>query len=111
MNTLTGLLADQALTGLIVGLVILTTADFITGISAAFRTGTFDPQSVTDFLGYHVVGRVLPIAAIAVLGHFEPSLWALAGLAAGAYTVETLASIRDNLMLTDDLADTFGGTD
>jgi len=111
MNVLDGLLADQALAGLIMGLVTLTIADFLTGISAAWRSETFDPACIATFLSTHVVGRVLPIAAIAVLGHFEPALWALAGLAAGAYAVETLASVRDNLNLTDNLADTFGGTD
>ena len=111
MNALDGLLADQALAGLIMGVVFLTTADFITGVAAAWRSETFDPQCIATFLGSHVIGRVLPIVAIATLGHFEPTLWALAGLSAGAYAVETLASVRGNLMLTDDLADTFGGTD
>lgn len=110
-DILNGLLADQALTALVVGLVGLTVADFLTGITAAFRTGTFDPASIAQFLQTHVIGRVLPIAVVAVLGHFEPALWAIAGLAAGAYTVETINSIKKNLQLTDELIDTFGGTD
>jgi hypothetical protein len=104
---LNGLLADQALTALVMGLVVLTLADWITGVSAAVRSGTFEAGLIAAFVQTHVLGRVVPIAAVAVLGHFEPALWALAGLSAGAYTVETIASIRGNLMLTDRVA-TFG---
>lgn len=96
---LQGIAADQGVTAIISTAVVLTTADLVTGVGAAARQGTFQASQVAKFIQSHVIGRVLPIASVAFLGHFEPALMVLAGLAATAYTAETLGSIRDSLSL------------
>lgn len=99
MDIINGLVADQALTALVVTVVLLTAADLLTGIAAAVARKTFALAQVADFIATHVVGRVLPIVGVGVLGHFETSLFALAAAAAAAYALETLGSIRANLLL------------
>lgn len=98
-SIINGLLNDQALTAIIATAVLLTVADFVTGVSAAIAAKTFQSVWVADFISTHVVGRVFPITTVAVLGHFEPSLFILAGLASAAYVAETLGSIREALAL------------
>jgi len=93
------LLADQVLTALITGLCILTAADFVVAVGAAFGRKDFDPTMVGDFILSHIVARVIPIAFCAILGHWYAPLGAVAALAGAAYLVETLASIRESWQL------------
>jgi hypothetical protein len=102
-----GIVNDQALGALVVTACLLTAADLASGIFAAIREDTFDPTWVARFIRTHVMGRVVPITLVAFIGHFEPALFAIAGLAAGAYAIETLASIRHNLMVPPDEGDKF----
>jgi hypothetical protein len=90
---------DQAVTAIITTAVILTLADFVLGVAGAVRLGTFTPDQVAKFIQTHVIGRVLPIATVAFLGHFEPTLLLLAGTASAAYVAETIGSIADSLQV------------
>lgn len=99
MTIIDELLADQALTALITGLCLVTAADLIVGVGAAIGRHEFSPQMVGDFIFTHILARVVPISAVAVLGHWYVPLWALAAAAGAAYLIETLASIRDTWQL------------
>lgn len=76
-------------------------ADFLTAVGAATRNGTFRVAHVNDWVASHLLGRVMPIAGLAALGHFVgiDALFAIAGLALATYLAETAVSIRDNLGL------------
>lgn len=99
MTVINGLIADQVLTGLIVSTVLITLADLVGSVAASVRDNTFRLDLVAVFVQSHVVGRVVPIALIAVLGHYEAALMALAVASAGAYALETIGSIKDSLLL------------
>lgn len=75
--------------------------DFITGVFAAFRDGTFALDSVAAFLRKHVAGRVAPIGTLLVVGYFGGSAGQLfiagALAAATAYAAESAASIWGNV--------------
>ena len=78
--------------------VILAIADFLVGVAAAVRDGTFALDSVAAFLRKHVVGRVFPIVGLLALGYFgkQDALIAV-GMAGGAvYLAETIGSIKDS---------------
>lgn len=83
--------------GVIVVLTILLVADFITGVSRAFRVGVFQWGQVADFLGSHVIGRWLGLVVMAMLTPYAIVLVPVTALAVAAYSAETLASIRKNL--------------
>jgi len=77
-------------------------ADFLTGMLAALRDGTFALDSVAAFLRKHIAGRVAPLSALLLLGYFGGDALgtlfmtsAIAGLT--AYAAETAASIWGNL--------------
>lgn len=77
----------------------LALADFVTGVAFAFRNGTFEPVYVSRFVQSHVLGSLLPIISLIVLSAFIEPLVIVTGAAVAAYTVSTLASIRENLSL------------
>lgn len=69
--------------------------DFLLGIAAAVRDGTFSLDEVAAVLRSHIVGRVFPIALMLVFGYlFNQDLILTAGYASAAlYTAETAGSI------------------
>lgn len=97
MTIIDGLLNDQALTALVAIVAITTLADLIVSTSFAIAAGTFKVEYLLDFLKSHVAGRIFPIVTLAILGHFEPALFAIAAPAAAAYVVETLASLKESV--------------
>lgn len=98
---LQGFLASEA--GLALkGALIAAFADFATGSFAALKDGTFSPDALAAFLRKHILGRVAPLGTLLALGYFGgPSgavllPFAIAGLV--AYAVETIASVKGNLI-------------
>lgn len=98
-------------------LAIIAAFDVLTAIAAAFAQGTFSLGAVAVWIQSHVLKRVFPIFALAVLGHglavngttyipaIEPAWWvAIAGLT--AYVLETIASIRGSFADASRPADT-----
>lgn len=85
------------------GVIALTIADFLTGVFASLRDGTFSLDSVAAFLRKHVAGRVAPVASFLGLGYFadQPALTALGLAAAAVYLAETLASLKASLLPPD----------
>lgn len=81
---------------------MLAVADFLTGVGASVRAGSFQVEWVAVWLQGHLAGRVFPVTATALLGqYFSEPLFAIAGLALASYTAETLVSIRRNLTLPE----------
>ena len=77
-------------------------ADFVTGVFAALRDGTFSVDAIAAFLRKHIWGRVAPIGTLLVLGYFGGDtigqlFMASALAAATAYAAETAASVIGNL--------------
>ena len=77
-------------------------ADFVTGVFAALRDGTFSVDAIAAFLRKHIWGRVAPIGTLLVLGYFGGDtigqlFMASALAAATAYAAETASSILGNL--------------
>lgn len=96
----------------VVALFALAALDFALGVLAALRDGTFRWDALAAWVRKHVAGRVLPIAAVLVVGHLAGGLsiesaqdvlspgTVLTGIglaAATAYVLETVASVRDSL--------------
>jgi hypothetical protein len=96
------LAANPAITIVVTAFVVALT-DFITGVGRAIRQKAFAIDALPLWLESHLLGRVLPIAATAVLGYafYEP-LYAVAGLGLATYLAESLASIRANLVIPAD---------
>lgn len=80
---------------------VFAVADFITGAGAAFRRHEFRLERLNDWVAVHLLGRVMPIAGLAVLGDLfvTDALLVVAGLALATYLAETAASIRASLAL------------
>ena len=74
--------------------------DFATGMFAAAKDGTFALDTIGAFIRKHLLGRVGPIAVLLAAAHFtgDVALAAPALLAAGAYTIETMSSVKGNFM-------------
>lgn len=76
-------------------------ADFVTGVFAAVRDGTFAWGALAAWLRKHIAGRVAPIGVLLALGYFGGASGHLflagAVAAAAAYGAETLASIWGNV--------------
>jgi hypothetical protein len=83
------------------GLLIVAFLDFITGVFAALRDGTFALDALASFVRKHILGRVAPIGTLLVVGYYGGAAGQpfLAGaIAAGAaYVAETAGSIWGNL--------------
>ena len=52
----------------LIALVGVAFADFVTGVFAALRDGTFSTDAIAAFLRKHIWGRVAPIGTLLVLG-------------------------------------------
>lgn len=77
------------------GLIVVALLDFLLGIAAAFRDGTFQLDAVAAWVRKHIGGRVLPITLILLFGYFgnQPILTVAAVPMALAYVAETVGSI------------------
>ena len=82
----------------IYGVLVVAIADFLLGVAAAFRDGTFTLDSVAAYLRKHIAGRVVPISILLGLGYVanQPALTALGAASAAIYVMETIGSIRDS---------------
>jgi hypothetical protein len=78
---------------------VLAGVDFLFGVYAAVKDGTFAMDAVAAFLRKHLLGRVFPIGTLLVIGYYShDGAMSAAGLAAGAaYVAETAASIYGSL--------------
>jgi hypothetical protein len=93
------------LTPILYGLIVAAGLDTLTGIWAAWKSGTLDFNYVADFVRSHVLQRVTPIllalvAGVAIGGTEVAAGAALiaTGAAAGAaYLLQVVASISDNV--------------
>jgi hypothetical protein len=86
----------------LVAMLVVAFVDFVTGVFAALRDGTFALDSIAAFLRKHIWGRVAPIALLLVIGYYGGStvgdLFTAAAVAAGlAYVAETAASVLGNI--------------
>lgn len=83
------------------GLVLVAFADFVTGVFAAVRDGTFAMDAVAAWVRKHLAGRVFPIGTLLLLAYFGGDAGKLflagAAAAAAAYVAETVASVWGNL--------------
>lgn len=92
--------------------VVLAAFDLVAAVVSSLVTHTFDPAKLPNFLVDHVLARIFPIGALAVIGAGGPYIGlplippmfalALAGLA--AYLVATVASISASLPLSSPIA-------
>lgn len=101
LNPLLAALASPAVGGVIVVMTGLLLADFLTGVTAAFRAGEFEAAYLPQFLQTHVVGQWVPTIALVILGTFTPPLAVVAALAVTAYTAATISSVRKNVRLPE----------
>lgn len=101
--------------GEFLGLLLLVAAfDVIAAWVAAITQGVFSLGAVAIYIQSHVLKRVFPIFAMAVLGHGIPQLGIpelpIASIAAvaflGTYVLETIASIRGSFTDASRPADT-----
>jgi hypothetical protein len=97
----------------VVALFALAALDFMLGVFAAFRDGIFKLDAVAAWLRKHVAGRVLPTAAVLLIGHMTGGLAfddGAAGLLApgtilttiglgmaGSYVLEVVGSLQESL--------------
>jgi hypothetical protein len=83
------------------GLLIVAFLDFVTGVFAALRDGTFALDAIAAFVRKHILGRVAPIGLLLVVGYYggDAGQLFLAGAiaTAAAYVAETAASIWQNI--------------
>lgn len=84
------------------GLVLVAVADFLTGVFAAVRDGTFAMDALAAWVRKHLAGRVFPIGTLLILSYFGGGSGILflagAATAAAAYVAETVASVFGNLV-------------
>ena len=83
-------------------LLLVAGVDTAAGVVVALIRNTFSADKVLEYLRSHVLLRVFPIFALALIGHGIPQLavpaiapaWAAAVLSFTAYIVETIGSLR-----------------
>jgi hypothetical protein len=100
MDGLTAFLNSEA--GLaLVALLLVAFADFVTGVMAAVRDGTFSPDALAAWVRKHIAGRVGPIGTLLFLAYSGGPAGTLfaagAAAAAASYVAETVASVFGNL--------------
>jgi hypothetical protein len=98
MDWLQNFLADPL--GLAVqGAVVAAFLDFVFGVYAAGRDGTFAVDALGAFIRKHLLGRVFPAGTLAVVSYLTDSApMAAAAIAAlTAYGIETLGSIYGSI--------------
>lgn len=114
MSIVQAVIDDQVLALILLVTLLAALLDLVGGVLAAVRSGTFTLGRIADFVGDHVLMRVIPIAALAtfasvlsaalaglpagdttsgVLSALPPTVWAAVWAAAIAYVAETLASL------------------
>lgn len=95
-------------------LVVAMALDVLTGLWAAWQSGTFTSKFIPEFISSHVIKKITPIlltlfAGVSVGGtdnEIGLGLLALAGAEVAAYLAAVVASIRGNF--TEGLAKTKG---
>lgn len=93
------------LSQLLVGLLLLTAADFVSGVGSAIAHHTFTVDEVAQFISTHVLGRVIPLAFLAAVGlgipqlgvEGIPAVFAIFLAGGAAYVAETVSSIAQNV--------------
>lgn len=73
--------------------------DFAFGVFGALRDGTFALDAVAAFVRKHLLGRVFPVAVLAIMGYLtgDVVMNATAAAALTAYAAETVGSIYGSL--------------
>lgn len=99
MDPAKALVASIATDPALWGLLSVAGADVLVAIGAAFRRGDFQPAMIGQWIGTHLLGRVMPIMALMTFARGSDGLAAIVGLTASAYMMETYASIRRNVGL------------
>ena len=114
MDLILAVVEDPAVRLIIELALLVAAADVVVGILKAIRTGTFTRDAVAQFLGNHVLGRIIPIAALAVfasgltfaLGHaparvptdlsvMGSAMYIASWAALAAYALETSKSLTE----------------
>lgn len=101
-------LSALTLTQAFATLAVVAAFDVLGSIALSVIQGKFSLGAVATWIQSHVLKRVFPIFAMAVLGHgiaangtvFVPAIepaWLVAIAALAAYVLETVASIRDSI--------------
>lgn len=81
------------------GLLLAAFLDFVFGVYAAARDGTFAIDSVAAFVRKHLLGRVAPIGTLLVIAYItHDAVMTTAAAASGAaYVAETLGSVYGSI--------------
>lgn len=81
------------------GMLIAAGLDFLFGVYAASKDGSFALDAIAAFVRKHILGRVLPISTLLVAGYIsgDTFMTASGAAAATAYGAETLASIYGSI--------------
>jgi hypothetical protein len=83
------------------GMLIAAGLDFVFGVYASLHDEppTFALDVLAAFVRKHLLGRVLPIGTLLFVGYLahDGSMTLAGGIAAAAYTAETLASIYGSI--------------
>jgi hypothetical protein len=98
MTVLQAFLADPA--GLAVkGMLVAAFLDFAFGVYAAGADHSFSWDVLAAFVGKHFLKRIAPIGTLLFVGYVSHDMYmtGAGGVAAAAYTAETLASIYGSI--------------
>lgn len=81
------------------GALVAAFLDFVFGVYAALRDGTFALDAVAAFVRKHLLGRVFPASTLAIAAYYtqDPLMTAAAAGALTAYAAETMASIYGSI--------------
>jgi hypothetical protein len=73
--------------------------DFVFGLFAAFKDGTFALDSLAAWVRKHLLGRVFPVSVLAATAYMtgNPAMATAAAVALGSYAAETMGSIYGSL--------------
>lgn len=86
------------------GALVAAVLDFLFGVFAAARDGTFSIDAVGAWIRKHLLGRVFPASVLVVVAYVTGDALAI-GIAAGAlttYAAETMGSIYDSIRTAAD---------
>lgn len=117
MSIVAAVVHDQALQLIMLLALLAALLDLLTGVIAAARKGELTPAKIADFVGSHILMRVIPIAAVAAfasilsaalvtfavdeqsafLAGIAVAAWGAAWAAIAAYLAETLGSLGVNV--------------
>lgn len=105
-TSLLAFLNSLSLSQFLLVVIVVSLVDFGVAVGKALNAHTFALNQVADFLSAHILSRVLPLFALAYVGHgnlplLDQNAVAAAATAAGvglaAYVAETYGSLRDTL--------------